>query len=137
MDLVNESDLFFTFLDQIKKASTGNSQKLGQEPAIFIQDLSTVKNVKFGIEAGQSLRVLWVYTNWVQSWFDQLPKHVQQEMHQHPLDFKAFPNYNVITQIHLTPRQVNLLAHLSCWCITQKENVFKTFFQEELTVSYK
>lgn len=115
---------FFPFLEKIATASRGKAGVLGSDPALFVQQLTTIKNARFGVEAGLSVKVLWVYNNPVASWQRQLSREIRFMMDLEILDYDDFPNYNTISKIHLNARQVNLLAHLSCWNVVQSKDVF-------------
>ncbi len=115
---------FFPLLNKLAAASRGKSGKLGTDPALCKQNLTTIENSKFGIEARLSTKVLWVYNNPVESWRDQLSREVRWLMELHIIDYDDFPNYNTVTKIHLNSRQVNLLAHLSCWNILRNKELF-------------
>jgi hypothetical protein len=71
---------------------------------------------RLGVAGGFTVDVLWVYTNPVTSWKAALHESVRFNMDVlHHIEFRTFPNYDTILQLRLTPQQVNLLAHLSCW----------------------
>jgi hypothetical protein len=57
--------------------------------------------------------VLWIYNTWVGAWYDLLSDEVAAYADAEKL--LGFPNYNTVLQLNLSPRQVNLLAQLSCW----------------------
>jgi hypothetical protein len=67
--------------------------------------------------------VLWVYTNPVTAWRNRLDQTVRLGMDFEPLLYKLFPNYDTFLQLHLTARQVNLLAHLSCWNVINEQSI--------------
>jgi hypothetical protein len=119
---------FFPFLEKIAAASRGKAGQLGSEPALFVQQLTTIENAKFGVEAGLSTKVLWVYNNPVAAWRSQLSREVRFMMDLEILDYNDFPNYNTISKIHLNARQVNLLAHLACWNVIQNKDVFMSMW---------
>src|SRR5262249_28342390 len=54
---------------------------------------------------------------------DRLGDIVRLGMDADPLLYGRFPNYDTILQLHLTPRQVNLLAHLSCWNVINEQSI--------------
>jgi len=114
---------FYPLLNQLAAASKGANGVLGSEPVLCVQNLTTLENPKFGIAAGLSTKVLWVYNNPVESWRRKLTRQIRWMMNMRILDYNDFPNYNTITKIHLDARQVNLLAHLSCWKILQNEEL--------------
>ncbi len=79
-------------------------------PAMFTQTLTTKANPHFGVKS-YPVRVLWVYNTFVQNWYNLLDDSMQWIV-----DWTLnFPNYDTVLQLNLTPTEVNLLAHLSCW----------------------
>ena len=103
------------------------------------------------VSPDQQVTILWVYSDRVEEWENQLPqtKFAAGDLGEVTLKeaiekgnpssgnpegpFQKFPNYKTIGQnsehelVELTPMQVNLLADLSCWCITNEatRKVFK------------
>ena len=70
--------------------------------------------------------IFWLYNDWNRSWHDQLQPEVKQLFAEwNPIDYlENFPNYATVGQndgelLYLTPRQINLLAHM--WCYTMLE----------------
>ena len=118
------SDRFHELLDGLKNAINGR-----RDSAIFFQKSLPVKlNSWFGISKEQvrNVDVLWVCNNKVSSWEDQItdPK-IKQELSLRDIPDTGlwnFPYYSTLEQLNLTPRQVNMLAHLSCWNVTAKQN---------------
>jgi hypothetical protein len=82
--------------------------------AMYMQTLDVLPNANFGIQGNYSVRVLWVYNTWVTAWYNLLTDYgvigYADEQYE-----DNFPNYNTVTQLNLSARQVNLLANLSCW----------------------
>ena len=104
------------------------------------------------VESDQQVTILWVYNDRVKEWEDQLTQTTfdagdlgeitlseaiekgNPETGKPEGPFRLFPNYKTIGQnsehelVELTAEQVNLLADLSCWNITNSESaaVFKT-----------
>ncbi|MCP4627559.1 MAG: hypothetical protein GY850_29195 [bacterium] len=100
--------------------------------------------------------ILWVYNERVREWenalnpgkfeyrwLDFLPVHltlkeaIKKGNEASPWGpFKHFPNYRtmeedgVLDLVELSPRQVNLLADLSCWNVTRNKNVFEQMLPE-------
>lgn len=99
------------------KAATDNFQNA----AIFFQkDLPVVNNNVFGVKGNRTVDVLWVCNNKVKAWEGQLEEAIKlildvREVPESPL--WNFPWYGTVAQLHLTERQVNMLAHLSCWTV--------------------
>lgn len=105
--------------------------------------------------------ILWVYNERVREWenalntskfeyrwLDFLPVHltlkdaIKKGNEASPWGpFKHFPNYRtmeedgVLDLVELSPRQVNLLADLSCWNVTHNKNVFEQMLPEVDQVS--
>jgi len=74
--------------------------------------------------------IFWLYNDWNESWLGQLQPEVKQLFAEwNPIDYlENFPNYATVGQndgelLYLTPRQINLLAHM--WCYTMLEG-FRT-----------
>ena len=81
----------------------------------YQQQLIVCDNPKYGITNGV-VNMLWVYNNKVRKWSNALKKSVKLCMKLKFWLYKDFPNYPTIN-LGLNARQVNLLAHLSCWNI--------------------
>jgi len=59
----------------------------------------------------------------VRAWRDALDDVVKLGMDFEPWLYRTFPNYDTILQLHLDPRQVNLLAHLACWNVINEQSI--------------
>ncbi|MCR9173776.1 MAG: hypothetical protein NXI10_14835 [bacterium] len=94
---------------------------------IYIQGGTTMwkmENVKvmdqphLGVEAYTLGKILWVVNTDVKDFTDKLEGLIQDDIALGDAgQFAHFPYYETIGQLHLSKRQVNLLAHLSCWNI--------------------
>ena len=104
------ADAFYSLIDRLWSAA-----RAGGSAMCLSRGLPVLDNAHFGVSAGGPVDVLWVYTNPVRAWSDRLSDIVKLGMDFEPLLYKSFPNYDTVLQLHLEPRQVNLLAHLSCW----------------------
>ena len=104
------ADAFYSLIDQLWSAA-----RAGGSAMCLSRGLPVLDNAHFGVSAGGPVDVLWVYTNPVRAWSDRLSDIVKLGMDFEPLLYRSFPNYDTVLQLHLEPRQVNLLAHLSCW----------------------
>jgi Patatin-like phospholipase len=92
--------------------------------AIARQSALTVRdNPRFGIQGAGPVDVLWLYNNPVAAFRDRLADTVRIGMDADPTLYGTFPNYDTILQLHLTTRQVNLLAHLSCWNVINEQPI--------------
>lgn len=81
----------------------------------YQQNVTLKPNAKYGVSSG-TVNMLWVYNNMVQNWWNQLSLDVRAAIDLDPVLYGSFPNYST-ADVGLTARQVNLLAHLSCWNI--------------------
>ncbi len=94
-----------------------------------------IQNKWWGITGGWSAQVCWVYNDSVSAWSHELSPDVrgivrsgQQPVPSGPV--KYFPHYktrgqNPGTLIRLTPVQVNLLSHFTCWAVLENSTDFK------------
>lgn len=90
-------------------------------PVIYVQQLTTVENSIFDVDAGEEVTIVWVYLNNAKNWFNQLTPALQEKLNKHSKQFKTFPNYSTGKQLHLDAAEVNLMAHLTCWNLMQDE----------------
>jgi hypothetical protein len=112
------TEAFYRLIDQLWRASGAGGTAMCLSRGLPVQD-----NARFGISGLGPVDVLWVYTNPVRAWSDRLRDVVKLGMDFEPLLYRSFPNYDTILQLHLEPRQVNLLAHLSCWNVINPESI--------------
>jgi hypothetical protein len=89
--------------------------------AMYLQTLNVLPNVNFGIKGNYNVRVLWIYNTWVGAWYDLLSLEVKAFADAEKV--LNFPNYDTVLQLNLSPRQVNLLAQLSCWNVISDNQV--------------
>ena len=96
-------------------------------PAILRQELETVANPWFGVEAGRKITVVFFYNNRVKAFYDAVQPEVQAILgnFDDPKSCSSFPHYSTV-RTHLTPTEINLLASFTAWSITNPENR-KTF----------
>jgi hypothetical protein len=104
---------------------------------LAVSDLITVANAWWGLAGGFQVRVLWVYNERVPAWERLIPADTgipaairagNEEVPRGP--FTSFPNYAITGQsepgsLALTPMQINLLANLSCWNVTENAARFR------------
>jgi hypothetical protein len=94
-----------------------------QSPARFEQPLQILQNPWHGIEGGREVRVLWVYLTRVRAWYDALSPRVQDVIgpFDDPSSCAGFPHYST-AHTELTATQINLMAHLTAWCVAGEGN---------------
>ena len=107
-------------LQQAKQAGGG---------AVAVTPLEVQPNAWWGVQGQWEVTVCWVYLDRVALWEQQLDPNIRQDIDDGNRDalptgpFKHFPNYPTIAEqsldlVELTTAQVNLLADLSCWTLT-------------------
>ncbi|WP_266159788.1 hypothetical protein [Dyella silvatica] len=94
-------------------------------PVVHAGHYAVLPNNPFALESYRPL-IFWLYNDLNESWRKQLPPAVSALLNDtNPEDFLAnFPNYATVGQnyeelLYLTPRQINLLAHM--WCDTMQQ----------------
>ena len=126
------SDAFPELLKGLWEAS-GNHDQPGSNRygANYKQTLTTVENLWFGVKGGRQVTMLWVYTNFISSWYDLLSSDIQKEIfNNNPTNYYNFPNYS-LNDTQLTPEQVNLLAGLTSWNIVEgSPELFLSMYQD-------
>lgn len=95
-------------LDGLRTAIAGGGCAL-----LWQRELPVLGNAWFGVAAGGPVDVLWVYNHMPNDWYTALPWSVRLGMRLSPWNYKDFPHYATVEQMHLAPRQVNLLAQLA------------------------
>ena len=105
--------------------------------AIFCERNWTVqKNELYNIRGYSGLNICWVYNYLGESWRDGLPNEIKawlkpsdpKNLSKQAKDLQHFPYYKTFGEnrtkvIQLKPLQVNLLADLAAWSITNKQAV--------------
>lgn len=99
-----------------------------QNAPLYAQTLTTVANPWFGVPAGKTVTVLWVYLERVKTWYDELPAAVQSVLGPFNNMMNGFPHYGTFTT-ELTPTQINLLANLTAWIVNNAQSQFQSLFQ--------
>lgn len=129
MNQVFESDRYKEVLDGLDDAMSSGG------PAVYCGKTawSVKANELYNIRGYKNLKICWVYnhaaSSWktllpptIQAWLDWTPKS-QRPRSKEVKDLEAFPYYatfgeNKPRAIKLTALQVNLLADLACWSVT-------------------
>lgn len=112
-----DAEAFLPLLNDLWDAHTA-----GASAVSVCKDLKVVDNKRLGIIGDFATDVLFVVNTPVKAWHDALSIEVRAAMEIDP-EYHAFPNYDTLLQLHLNERQVNLLAHLSCWNVVSEEPV--------------
>jgi hypothetical protein len=107
---VFEPAAFHALIDQLWKAHRAGGAAICRQNGLTVRD-----NARFGVRAAGPVDVLWLYNTPVAAFRDRLSDIVKLGMAAQPWLYATFPNYDTVLQLHLDPRQANLLAHLSCW----------------------
>jgi len=123
MNQVFASDDFTALLDGLWQSTGGNEAN----PPVFTQQLTTVANDWFGIPAGRSVTMLWMYLGMAQNWRSEIQDgwvkaNLDEEMLLH-----KFPHYSTL-KTELSPTQVNFLANLTAWTMLQNSDAVTALF---------
>lgn len=98
------------------------SAKQSGGPVIYYQKgLQVLPNSKFNVPGNMPVDVVWVYNSLPEKWWEKLNWKLRAELDADVVQFGDFPHYATITQLKLSPVQVNLLAHMQSWNIIQDE----------------
>ncbi|MBI9083494.1 MAG: hypothetical protein JEZ11_07845 [Desulfobacterales bacterium] len=111
----------------------GASGKTCREPLVSVQTHTTKTPAEdnwWGVENGRRVQVCWVYLSTPESWYHALAEPVQGLMKEK--EFSDFPFYRTIGEddgqlVMLSPEQVRLLAHLTCWTTMNSEKIKSLF----------
>ena len=122
MNQVFASSDFDTLLDGLWQSTGGNESN----PPVFTQQLVTVANDWFGIPAGRSVTVLWMYLGMAQNWRAEMTERVRLSLDKEMLLHK-FPHYSTL-KTELSPEQVNFLANLTAWTMLQNSDAVTALF---------
>jgi hypothetical protein len=111
--------------------------KRNGQPIVVTKTHTIQANPFWGIPPGGTIDVLYVYLDQVASWTSQ----IQDDWVKLQLDlgdvgeFPHFPNYKTIDETlvppwsltELSPKQVNLLADLTCWVVRNSQSTIQSF----------
>jgi hypothetical protein len=113
---------FSKLLQGLWEASGSGTNKTGSN---FTQSLTTVENRWFGVKGGRTVKVLWIYLNKIESWFNELSPDVREVV----ADTKNFPFYGTISQLELSKSEVTLLSNLTAWNVLEdsKEQILDMY----------
>lgn len=115
------SDQFQSLLDGLWGASDNY-----QTAPIFLQTLVTQANTWFGVPAGRTVIVLWVYLESANDWYDSLEFLVKGVV-DFESAFSNFPHYST-EDTQLSATQVNLLSNLVAFSVVNNAATFQALF---------
>ncbi|MFL6244700.1 MAG: hypothetical protein ACJ74H_01650 [Thermoanaerobaculia bacterium] len=111
--------------------------KRAGQPMVVAKTHTILPNAYWGIAGGGTIDILYIYLDEVTSWKSQLTDDwVKFQLDLGDVgEFAHFPNYKTVDEnvippwslTQLTPKQVNLLADLTCWVVLQNAGKFKEF----------
>lgn len=104
--------------------STGGDESLAP---IFSQQLVTVENDWFGIPAGRSVTMLWVYLGMSQTWRGEITDDWVKANLDLEMVTQDFPHYGTL-RTERSAAQMNLLTNLTAWTVLQNEAAFTALF---------
>lgn len=112
-------------------------KKNAGETLIHCDTYQVVSNPQYKIEPYKA-KICWIYNNVVPAWSNLLSAEVQDFLKGS--NFERFPHYRTFLEnppalIDLTPGQVNALAHLSCWNVTENKDLISSHFGLEIDAS--
>ena len=117
------SEDFQPLLDGLWQSIGGNESMA----PIFTQPLTTVENSWFGIPAGRTVTLLWVYLGMSQTWRSQITDWRVKLKLDEELVTQDFPHYGTL-RTQRSPAQINLLSNLTAWTVLQNEAAFTALF---------
>jgi len=123
MNQVFASSDFQPLLDGLWASTGGNESSA----PVFSQQLVTVANDWFGIPAGRSVTVLWMYLGMAQSWRKDIASELVRLSLDKEMLLHKFPHYSTL-KTELTPEQVNFLANLTAWTMLQNSEAITALF---------
>lgn len=96
------------------------------ESLIHVDSYDIRRNVHYSVKARSDVRICWVYNQNVQQWFSQLPFQTKKLIEDG--EVARFPHYKTFFQnppkvIDLSRAEAGLLAHLSCWNVTENKGL--------------
>jgi hypothetical protein len=113
------SDQFAVLATRLKAARAAGA------PVVYADHYPILPSNPFELAPYRPL-IFWLYNDWNMAWYTQLPLDVKNLFTSwNPFDYLGnFPNYATVGQndgelLYLTPRQINLLAHMWCFTVLQ------------------
>lgn len=121
--------------DKLSRLLNGLQRAQNQGKSLIYMDTYAIQeNKRFRIRPYTGVKIVWIYNADVPAWRDALSPDVDVHLRtlQKDSEFERFPNYRTFGEnlgkvIDLSKAQVNALAHLSCWNITENTDEIKQF----------
>jgi hypothetical protein len=85
--------------------------------------LTTVANSWFGVAAGRQVTVIWVYLEYVKSWYDAITDPLVRGKVDELRLLAHFPHYGTL-KTELDAVEINLLANLTAWVVINNSALF-------------
>ncbi|MFL5285123.1 MAG: hypothetical protein ACJ8AW_30145 [Rhodopila sp.] len=90
-------------------------------PAVFTQRLEVVPNEWFGVRSAREVTVVWNYLGFVRGWAELFGSNSSvRTIIETERVTNGFPHYSTLNT-NLSPTQINLLANLTAWSVTEAE----------------
>lgn len=110
--------------------------KRGGGGAVAVTTLPIEPNAWWGVRGAREVTICWVYLDRAAAWEQQLDANLRQDIEDGNRavapsgPFEHFPNYATVDErsfdlVELTAAQVNLLADLTCWTVTNNVDRLK------------
>ena len=127
-------------LDKYEELMKGLEQRrLAGQPQVYCgTDWTVLKNAHYNVRAYEGLNICWFYNARVPAWRQQLAGDVarlfdRENPHPQAARFERFPWFNTFRQLNLDTAQVNLLAHMWAWTLTDPDTA--NMVRQKLTVN--
>ena len=98
------------------------------DAAIFTQALTVQPNAWFGIGGGRAVTVVWYHLNYAETWASMFDGNAPvAALVAAAFEERSFPHYDTL-DTDLSATELNLLASLTCWTVTDKVDAFTRLF---------
>jgi hypothetical protein len=115
------SALFSELVQQLRNSIAGGGAALAKLRA------QTVANARFGIEAGRTVQVLFVFNHHAPAFWNALEWEIRTGLAlQYPL--VTFPYFDTVRDLNLSAQAVNLLAAQMAWNLKTRESLVRSMF---------
>jgi hypothetical protein len=99
----------------------------GDGAAVAKVTTRTVPNARFGVGGGRPVSVLFFFNYQAPGFWSQVSWDVWWHLEEN-YPFVTFPYFGTVTDLHLIPQAVNLLANLMCWSVTTNASLVRSMF---------